>query len=324
MIPLFTPPPAAPMRHPTSFPQPVQQMPLPPNFANLPAPTTYQGQYPQNLPAQTRTDSLVDAPPLVGTVTLSQLANLRSSNPPLVDTSSASQSAPQYIPAVTSSALQAPPSQPLSPYGQPLSTYGQGFQHITPPSAPPSSGGTLSFSISSSQSVPHPSSRQAFVHLANLVPTSSDIGTASAPNGIGTFASFSVGAPATPNQISVPSAPPTHYTQSSMTGSMFLGMPHASDVSHALPQPAISISICDPPNASNPSSNSRKGSVTAKTSGGYIPAPGQALVNMDKTTLFTPTNPPRPGSPRTPRTPKSPKSPGSTTPHSPKSPKPDT
>lgn len=90
-------------------------------------------------------------------------------------------------------------------------------------------------------------------------------------------------------QVFAPAPPPQHHTQ-----------------------PTISISVYESDHGSMNSSSSR--SV-------YVPAPGQAFVNMDKTTLFTPSNPPRPGSPRSPRTPKSPKSPkspGSSAPHTPK------
>lgn len=90
-------------------------------------------------------------------------------------------------------------------------------------------------------------------------------------------------------QVFSPAPPPQHHTQ-----------------------PTISISVYESDHSPMNSSSSR--SV-------YVPAPGQAFVNMDKTTLFTPSNPPRPGSPRSPRTPKSPKSPkspGSSAPHTPK------
>ena len=332
MIPLFAPPPAVPMRHPTSFPPaPAQHMPIPHSLLQPLAPTTQEAQYQQNMPAPLRPlDPVIDAPPSTGTVTISQLATLRSSTPATLDPL-AVLGAPQHhaLSPAPSAPTLLPPSQPQG------SQFVQGFQNFASSpslSAPPSSGGTVTFSFNSaSQAIQHPSSRQAFVHLNTMLSSSNGIDTARAPNGIGTFASFSIVTP--PPASTTPSQPPptaaaSQFTQSSMTGNMYFGPSHAYDNSQmtVLSQPAISISVCDPTTPSTPPAAPRRGIVTAKTSGGYIPAPGQAMVNMDKTTLFTPANPPRPGSPRTPRTPKSPKSPGgpTTVPHSPKSPKPDT
>ena len=112
---------------------------------------------------------------------------------------------------------------------------------------------------------------------------------------------------------------PTQHSSFYMSNTTSTGPNTSYQVLSSQPQsqPSISISVYDSDPVGVTSNSSRSA---------YVPAPGQAFVNMDKTTLFTPSNPPRPGSPRSPRTPKSPKSPkspGSSAPHTPKSPRPD-
>lgn len=109
------------------------------------------------------------------------------------------------------------------------------------------------------------------------------------------------------------------HTMSSQQSSFMMNTSTANDTpayqsmaSQNHSQPTISISVYESEPLPMNSSSSRSM---------YVPAPGQAFVNMDRTTLFTPSNPPRPGSPRSPRTPKTPKSPKTpitSAPHTPK------
>lgn len=147
---------------------------------------------------------------------------------------------------------------------------------------------------------------------------------AQAPNGVGMFGSFQAFSP--------PAAPSSSATSSASNSFVMGSETSGSNTRYEMavsshPQPAISISMYDAPDAatdaSTVSSSSRRSSTNRSIHAGYVPAPGQAPVNMDKTTLFTPSNPPRPGSPRSPRTPKSPKTPKSPASPAPPSPKPD-
>lgn len=310
MLPYFT---GSPSPHDLHMARPAPQAP---HLAPVPSSTMgYTSDMAHSAPQQgqetfsTRPSVLpADAPPAVGTVTLSQLASMRTSgSSPTIDTGALR----------TSNNLNFQPS--TSAHSDPAPTE-TNYAHTTFRMGVPNTELTSSLGTPNYQMSQHLS--QAPSQHLNTASTAANraftpqgnaglaVNALQAPNGVGTFGSFST---ASPHHSTAPiiSYPEIHTSVST------------SDTYQAMTQPAISISMYEAPGGTTSSPSGRRGSFVAKSTGGYIPAPGQAHVNMDKTVLFTPSNPPRPGSPRPPRSPKSPKSPNSTAPHSPKSPRPE-
>jgi hypothetical protein len=277
-----------------------------------------QGQATQSFVARANA-ATIDDPPATGTVTISQLTSMRTSANSLTGNLNNLHMHQQHGMVPLASNVTVSANFPVN-YDKASPRYNSMAME------PPTQGGTVNLSMnvsagSGQASIAPPASMTLHAPMSGasslrstISEASSGISAQQAPNGVGTFGSF----PTTSSS----SAP-------SITMMTFPGMEiHKTPATTAPTQPAISISMYDVSGGSSQgftASPNIRSPFIAKSMAGYVPAPGQVHVNMDKTTLFTPSNPPRPGSPRTrtPKSPRSPKSPASTAPHSPKSPKPD-